>query len=303
MAETVDARSYGIRPPGHRLPDTIRLGPVLLQVADLERSLAFYRRVLGLRPLERPARPGPAPGAALAAPGADEPLVELVERPDAAPVPRRGRLGLYHFAIKVPDRAALGRLLAHLAANGVPVGMADHLVSEAVYLADPDGLGIEVYADRPRGEWRRDGRELVMTTEPLDAEAVLRAGRGEPWTAMPPGTVIGHVHFSVGSLETAADFYHRGLGFDKVVWSYPGALFLSVDGYHHHVGLNTWAAGAPPAGEGDARLLEWTLILPGAEDLGAVARSLGEAGHAVSRPGRDVVADDPWGTRVRLTTD
>ena len=141
--------------------------------------------------------------------------------------------------------------------------MSNHLVSEAVYLSDPDGLGIEVYADRPRGTWQHEGRQLVMATEPLDVEDVVRAGGGEPWSGMPAGTTLGHVHLFVGDLDAAARFYHEGLGFDKTVWSYPGALFLSAGGYHHHLGTNTWAVGAVPAGEGDARLLEWEIVLPG----------------------------------------
>ena len=155
---------------------------------------------------------------------------------------RGGQLGLYHFAILLPDRAALGRFVAHLARIGERAGASDHLVSEALYLSDPDGLGIEVYADRPRATWRYDGqRQLAMDTRPLDLNSLVQAAGGEPWTGMPAGTVMGHVHLHVGDIERAAAFYHAALGLDKVVWSYPGALFLSAGGYHHHVGLNTWA--------------------------------------------------------------
>ena len=233
----------GIRPPGYRLPDATRLGRVRLQVASLDRSLPFYEDVLGLRRLDR--RDGVA---TLGASGDGTALVELHERAGARPVPRRGRLGLYHFAVLLPDRAALGRFLAHLAARGVRAGMSDHAVSEALYLTDPDGLGIEVYADRPRDAWRYAGRQLHMHTEPLDTASLLAAGGGAPWAGMPPGTVIGHVHLHVGDIDAAAAFYHAALGFDKVVWSYPGALFLSAGGYHHHLGTNTWAAGAAPLG-------------------------------------------------------
>src|SRR5690606_740815 len=146
------------------------------------------------------------------------------------------RLGLYHFAILVPDRATLGRFVAHLAATGVRFGASDHLVSEALYLRDPDGLGIEVYVDRPRSEWATSRRKLEMATEPLDLARVASAGQGEAWGGQPAGTRIGHVHLRVADRERSATFYHHGLGLDKMVWSYPGALFLSAGGYHHHLG-------------------------------------------------------------------
>jgi len=291
-------RDYGIAPPGFRLPDATRLGAVRLEISDLARSLAYYEGVLGFRVVER--RPG---AATLGAHGDDTPLVELRERAGARPVPRRGRLGLYHYAILLPDRAALGRFLAHLAALGVPAGMSDHFVSEAIYLADPDGLGIEVYSDRPRSAWRHEDRQLAMTTIPLDAQDVVSAARGARWTGMPAGTTIGHVHLHVTDIDRAAAFYHEALGFDQMVWNYPGALFLAAGGYHHHLGTNTWAAPAPPAEEGDARLLEWEIVLPDARDLEGAARSLEGAGHAVHRDGGDAVVRDPWGTAVRLRAE
>lgn len=296
MQSTSNTPEYGIVPPGYRLPAALRLGRVRLQVADLARSLAYYEGVLGLRVIERA-----GDRAALGAHGDDAVLVELHERPGANAVPRRGRLGLYHFAILLPDRAALGRFVAHLAEIGARAGASDHMVSEALYLTDPDGLGIEVYADRPRSSWRHDAdRQLVMATEPLDLQNVVAAARGEQWTGMPAGTVVGHVHLFVGDLGTAESFFHRALGFDKVVWNYPGALFLSAGGYHHHLGTNTWATGAQPATDADARLLSWEIILPTAADAEAAARSLTSAGHTASREGGAWVATDPWGTRVRL---
>ncbi len=179
--------------------------------------------------------------------------------------------------------------------------MSDHSVSEALYLTDPDGLGIEVYADRPRSAWRHEGRQLHMTTEPLDARDLVRAAGGERWSGAPAGTVIGHVHLFVSDLEAAAAFYHAGLGLDKVVWSYPGALFLSAGGYHHHLGVNIWALGAAPAGEEDARLVEWELLLPTAADVAAAAASLEAAAAAVQREDDgSVLVLDPWGIPLRL---
>ena len=218
-------------------------------------------------------------------------------------MPRGGLLGLYHFAILLPDRSALGRFAAHLAANSLHAGSADHAVSEAIYLSDPDGLGIEVYADRPRTAWRSDAsRQLFMTTALLDVRSLIAAGAGEAWTGMPPGTTIGHVHLHVGDLNEADAFYHRALGFDKVVWTYPGALFLSAGGYHHHLGTNTWSAG-PPADDRYARLLSWELVVPRRSDAEAAARSLTFAG-----PAPEVTADawtvaDRWGTPIRIVVD
>jgi catechol 2,3-dioxygenase len=302
---TTRPNPYGLAPPRYRLPAATRLGAVRLQVADLERSLEWYRRVLGLEPLDRSPRPGGAldrPGrvARLSAPGASAPLVELHERPGAAPVPRRGRLGLYHYAILLPDRPSLGRFLRHVTEIGERAGMSDHLVSEALYLTDPDGLGIEVYADRARGDWRHEDGQLTMATIPLDVEAVLGAAGGGRWSGMPSGTELGHVHLFVADLERAATFYHAGLGFDKTVWSYPGALFLSAGGYHHHLGVNTWATGATPAGPDEARLLEWEVIVPSFPDAAAAIASIVEAGGTVEHSTDGGVARDPWGTTVRV---
>ena len=285
---------YGIAPPGYRLPHATRLGPVRLQVADVGRSLDYYQRVLGLRPLDREGGQ-----AALGAEDEEDPLVILYERPGVRPVPRSGLLGLYHFAILLPDRQALGRFVAHLGRLGEHAGSADHAVSEALYLTDPDGLGIEVYADRPRSLWQHDNRQLYMTTDRLDIRGLLAAGGDREWSGMPSGTTMGHVHLHVGDLDRAEAFYHRALGFDKVVWSYPGALFLSAGGYHHHLGNNTWSSG-PPASDSDARLLEWTIVLPGATDVANAARSLKASGYQAGQSEESIVSADPWGTSVRV---
>jgi catechol 2,3-dioxygenase len=289
---------HGIRPKNYRLPEATRLGRVRLQVADLERSLLFYERVLGFRVIERS-----ADSVTLGPHGDDHEIVELRQYRSARPVPQRGLLGLYHFAILLPDRPALGRFIAHLAEIGANAGMSDHAVSEAVYLTDPDGLGIEVYADRPRDSWRYDERQLYMTTKHLDADDVVRAAQGEKWTGMPPGTVLGHVHLYVDDIAKATAFYHDALGFDKVVWSYPGALFMSAGGYHHHLGTNTWAANAAKATDEDARLLEWEILVPTAEDAERACGSLKTAGYEAVRAGNEWRTTDPWGTRLRLVPE
>jgi catechol 2,3-dioxygenase len=286
---------YGIAPPAYRLPAATRLGRVRLQVADLDRSIAYYETVIGLRVIRREEAV-----ATLGAHGTDDVIVELHEMPGAKRITRRGQIGLYHFAILLPDRASLGRFVQHLASLGEYAGMSDHFVSEAVYLQDPDGLGIEVYADRPRTAWRTENNQLAMTTIPLDVPNLIAAAGSEPWTGAPAGTTLGHVHLYVRDLAEAAAFYHEGLGFDKVVWSYPGALFMSAGGYHHHLGTNTWAAGAPLAADDEARLLEWEILVPDADSAREVGENLEARGIGVERDGSDVVARDAWGTQVRV---
>jgi catechol 2,3-dioxygenase len=265
----------------------------------MERSLDYYQNVLGLRVLRRD-----GDVATLGARTGDSPLVALRAVKGTQAVGRHAKLGLYHFAILLPSRAALGSFVQHLAEIGVQAGAADHLVSEALYLRDPDGLGIEVYADRPRDTWLLDGEQLKMASDPLDFADVVRAANGAPWAGMPEGTVMGHVHLHVGDLDDAAAFYHAGLGLDKMVWQYPGALFMSAGGYHHHLGVNTWAGrGAPPAGDTDARLVEWHMVLPSQQDVEAAATSLEQSGYEVKHAGDDRLVRDPWGTRVRLMRD
>lgn len=282
----------GMRPPGFRLPESTHVGAVHLQVADLARSLAWYRTVLGFRVLEEDAR-----GAVL---GADRPLVHLHPREGARPVPRRGAYGLFHYAILLPERRALGAFVSHLAERDERVGMADHAVSEALYLWDPDNLGIEVYSDRPRSTWPKRGDEWAMTTDPLDVPDLVRAAEGASWQGMPDGTTLGHMHLHVGDLDTARGFYHDALGLDVTVWHYPGALFMSAGGYHHHLGTNTWSPG-PAAAEDEARLLHWELVLPDEDSVLQAGKSLKAAGYDARRLPRGIAVADPWGTALHLT--
>jgi catechol 2,3-dioxygenase len=277
------------------LPDDTHIGAVRLQVSDLGRSLDYYGQVLGLRTVELS-----RDRALLAAHDDDQPLVELREKPGVRPVPRGGLLGLYHFAIRVPDRPALGRFVAHLAAIGAHAGSADHAVSESLYLTDPDGLGIEVYADRPRDSWRREASgHVFMTTAPLDMPGVLAAAGGAPWSGMPARTDMGHVHLHVGDLDQAAAFYHLALGLDKTLETYAGALFLAAGGYHHHLGTNTWSHG-DRADDRYARLLSWDLVVPGTAN--AAAASISGAGYDVTAGDGAWTAADPWGTVVRIVS-
>jgi len=277
-----------------RAPAEAHIGHVVIQVADLERSLVYYTDVLGFAVRTR----GSAE-AQLGPHGDDGVLVEIRERRGVRPVPRRGLLGLYHFAVLVPSREDLGRALSHFHDRAISLGSADHLVSEALYLVDPDGLTIEVYRDRPRSEWRHRGEELAMASDPIDARGLIEAAGGPPFDGLPRGTTIGHMHFYVDDLTRAAAFYDAGLGLDATLRSFPGALFMSAGGYHHHVGTNTWAAGAPVATDDDAKLVEWEWVVPDKAAVDATTASLIRAGFSVD----GAASHDPWNIRVRLVTD
>jgi catechol 2,3-dioxygenase len=294
--EATSTEEFGIAPAGYRLPREARVGAVRLQVADLERSLRYYRDILGFEVANRSEET-----AALRAREGGEPLVELRARAGTADSPSRGRFGLYHFAVLLPSRGDLGRFLRHLLERGERFGASDHHVSEALYLTDPDGLGIEVYADRPRAKWERRGRELRMETLPLDVPSLLEEAGEGGWSGLPAGTRLGHLHLHVGDLREAARFYADGLGLNRIVWSYPGALFLAAGGYHHHLGLNTWA-GSHARGrlDDEAGLLEWEVVLPTAADVDAAADSVEQAGYTIQREPRSWSAEDPWGTRLRV---
>lgn len=286
----------GNGPARFRLPSSVGIGRVRLQVADLERSLGFYRDVIGFREIGRS-------GGTAELGAADGPtLLELAERRGVRPVPRGGLLGIYHFALLLPERRDLGRFLRRQVRDGVRFGAADHAFSEALYLEDPDGITIEVYADRPREVWTSAGTGgLPLVSDPLDAAGLMGAAGSRDWDSVPSGAVVGHMHFFVDDLDRAGDFY-TALGLEPMI-TIPSALFVAAGGYHHHVGLNTWRAGAPTASDDDARLLDWELRLPDADILADALASLERAGYG-PEPGRDrgVRISDPWGITVRLIT-
>ena len=227
------------------------IGRVRLRVAALDRARSYYAHVIGLRQLDGSL-------------GADAPLVELIGDPEAPPAPP-GTTGLFHLALLVPDRPSLARAVQRVISAGERfVGASDHFVSEALYLRDPEGNGIEIYRDRPRSEWEHEpSGELRMGTVPLDVDAVMAELPGGPDPGMPDRTVVGHVHLHVADLAAAEAFYAGDLGLDVTVRSYPGALFLSRCGYHHHIGLNTWQGeGAPAPPPGSRGLEDFELVLP-----------------------------------------
>lgn len=275
-----------------RLSQDITLGPVALRVSDRARTGDWLERVLGLTRLEQ-ARWGTADGAA---------LVTLREVAGARPMLPRGRLGIYHYALRLPARADLGRFLLHLEAMGEPFGASDHRVSEALYLTDPDGITVEVYADRPRAEWTYQEGEVVATIDPLDRPALVAAAGGEAWAGFPARGDMGHLHFFVGDLAEAERFYVDAIGFEPTTRRLRGALFVAAGGYHHHLGLNVWAAGQPVAGPEDAGLDEWELVLPAPADAEALAIRAREAGVEVAREAGALVLTDPWRLRARVVT-
>jgi catechol 2,3-dioxygenase len=273
------------------------LGLVALTVTDLARSADFYRNVLGFSIMEEG-----KDKMVLGAGG--KPLLSLTEKAGAPPA-QATATGLYHFAILVPTRADLAKSLLHLVQSGYPLeGAADHLVSEALYLSDPDSNGIEIYRDRPREDWPRRAGVIQMATDPLDLRALLVEAQADerPWDGLPAGTKLGHMHLQVGNLSQARDFYHGALGFDIVVdWEHMGALFVSAGGYHHHIGLNTWRSrGGRPAPEGSAGLAYFSIILPDAAALAPVLARLDAAGIEYRQENGAVVVEDPWKNSILL---
>jgi len=232
----------------------ISAGPVTLDVADLDRVATFYRDALGLQERaadDRTVRLGTA----------DRDLVALHHAPDAAPAPQAA--GLFHVAILYPSRADLADAIVRLGQHGVRLdGASDHLVSEAVYLRDPEGNGIELYRDRERDEWRTDDHgHVAMDTLQLDLAGVLRSGSGHASSAVPADAIVGHVHLQTADIAASRAFYADALGFDVMVESYPGALFVATDGYHHHIGLNVWNSRGRIAVPGARGLRHATLLL------------------------------------------
>ena len=247
-------------------------GEIRLRVPDLGRSLAFYADFLGFRAKRTAPRL-----AELSADGVT-PLVVLEERPGATVLPPQSHTGLYHVAFLLPERRFLGAFLARLLESRMPFGHADHFVSEAIYISDPDGNGIEIYRDRPREEWPMAGPEVRMANAPLDFDGIVAAAGDRPWDGIAPEARIGHVHLQVSDLAEAERFYCRILGFN-VMQRWRGALFVSAGGYHHHIGLNVWSSlGGPPPPEDSAGLEYFEIRLPSAEDLARLKAVLSREG-------------------------
>jgi catechol 2,3-dioxygenase len=275
------------------LPAETRMGPVELTVSDLERSLDYYRKAIGLGVRQE------VDGRASL--GGDSELLVLHEVPGAQPAPRN--TGLFHFALLVPERRDLAAWLAHAIREQVPMtGVSDHFVSEALYLRDPDGHGIEIYADRPRELW--EGQVARMTTEPLDLENLLGElddPEQEPFDGLPGGTVMGHVHLQVADIPETLRFYRDVMGFDEMATLGSQATFLATGGYHHHVGANTWAsAGAPPPPEGSASLRLASVFLPDSASRDEVVGRVAATGQDPEETPEGPIVRDPSGNRLLL---
>jgi catechol 2,3-dioxygenase len=290
------------------LPDDTRLGPVTLAVRNVERALAFYRDLAGLTE-HRTTGDGAASASAmrnedgrivtLGAGGAH--VVRLKEEPAARPSPERSS-GLYHTAIRYPDRATLAWAIRRILDARYPLtGASDHGVSEAFYLDDPDGHGVELYADRPRERWRWAGNMVEMVSKPLDFDSLLAEAEVR-FDGAPEGTVVGHVHLRVSSIEEAERFYCDVVGFAVTARLANTATFMAAGGYHHHIGANIWQSrGAPAAGRGYVGLRELTIIVPASGGVAAFIERAEGAGVAVARESDgSAVASDPWEHRVRV---
>jgi catechol 2,3-dioxygenase len=276
------------------LPAGLRLGAVHLTVTELDRSIRFYERAIGLRTHSR----GDG-DAALGAGGED--LLVLVERSDARPAGRHA--GLYHFALLHHSRADLARAMRRLIDTQTPIsGASDHGISEAIYLPDPDGNGIELAADRPRERWGDLRDPTTIGPEPLDLQGLLAVVEGEdPQPRAPQELVVGHVHLHVGDIESALAFWRDTVGFE-VKTRFPSAAFISAGGYHHHLGLNTWRGeGVPPAPDDAVGLRHWTIVLEDAAQVAGVRERVAQTGAELEeRPG-GFLTRDPWRNAVVFT--
>ncbi len=275
--------------------DTVpmRIGTVRLRVRDLEKISAFYRTALGLAETARD-------GSHVVLGTGTTPLLELAGDPSLVPNDRR-QAGLFHTAFLLPERADLGRWMDHARASGIRLqGASDHIVSEALYLADPEGNGIEIYADRPVPLWRSADGNIQMTTEPLDVQDLLASAEGTGWSGFPDAGTIGHVHLQVGDTAAADSFYRDILGFETTV-DYPGASFYGSGGYHHQLAGNIWnsrRAGARPTGMAGLDRVE--IVVRDRATIDVIAARAESAGSPIVNETDGITLHDPWGTAIAL---
>lgn len=292
--ETIERRRCGLT---QTIATETTIGEVQLTITNIDNALKFYRDQLGFSLLSQ------AGGQALLGAGSAG-LLRLFENPAARK--EKGVTGLYHFAVLLPDRRSFARLIYNLAENGIEVsGVADHGVSEAIYMSDPDGNGIELYSDRRRNDWPRDdlGR-LQMGTEQLDLEDLLLELRNglDPFSGLPEHTTVGHIHLHVANLASADHFYREVLGFELMQRYGTSAMFFSAGGYHHHVGVNVWAGEGAPPPPPDAIGLRWFEIrLPGQAALDAISARLQAAGIAFEAHDGGLLVRDPSQNGILLT--
>jgi catechol 2,3-dioxygenase len=276
-------------------PDT-NIGLVKLRVSDLQRSIRFYGDVVGLKVLNE------GDGTADLTADGKRALVRIQDIAGAVVPPRKSAAGLYHYAILVPDRRSLGLVLRNLIRTGIHVGQADHLVSEALYIADPDHNGIEIYVDRPRETWGYDAAGHVrMAVDPIDWDGLLMEAADTPWNGLPAATTMGHIHLHVSDLGATKHFYEEVLGFDVMAQMGNAALFVAAGGYHHHIGLNTWAGvGAGLAPDNAAGMAFYEIVVATEEAKRSVVARLHEAGVPIREEEGAVVFHDPTGIEIHL---
>ncbi len=277
----------------HSKPNTY-VGHVNIKVQDLDRSLTFYQEVLGFQILEQTDTT-----VKLTTDG--KMSVLSIEQPENV-VPKEGKTtGLYHFALLLPKRSDLADIVHHFMNIGIRYGSSDHLVSEALYLADPDGNGIEIYIDRDPSEWSWSNGEVAMTVDPLNFEELLTERKQQSWKGLPAGTVMGHIHLHVSELKKTEEFYSNGLGFEVVNRFGNQALFISTGKYHHQIALNTWAGvGAPTPPLNSVGLESFTIVLADEVARNNVIAQLESIGASVTEDKGSFVTHDPSGNRIYL---
>jgi len=275
----------------HKAPNTFT-GEVHLNVADVDKSIRFYKEIIGFKVLEE------AAGKVVLTADGKTPLL-IIEQPENVTAKELRRTGLYHFALLLPERADLGKMIVHLSQNNIALGAADHKVSEAIYLSDPDGNGIEIYIDRDSSTWDWEAGEVEMTTDPLDAQGIVAESAGQPFIGLPTETIMGHVHLHVSNLQETEKFYNA-LGFE-VTSHYPQALFMSSGKYHHHIALNMWnGVGAARPSENSVGLQSYALIYPDQITLDKTIAALNELGVKIESFKNGVITEDPSGNRIVL---
>ncbi|EAD5640170.1 VOC family protein [Listeria monocytogenes] len=275
------------------ISEELRLGEVVLNVGHLKEMAGFYQEVIGLKLLEENERM-----VRLGVSGSDEALLVL-KKIDNAVVPEVPRIGLFHTAFLLPTRESLADVLLHLAKSGYPIdGAGDHAYSEALCLHDIEGNGIEIYADRPKAEWMRDGDgNLPMVTEQVDVDSLLQIATDEPFTGMPNGTIIGHVHLQVADADKAEQFYKEVLGMNLTT-AIPSARFFAAGDYHHHIGSNVWAGrNLELLQENETGLAWFTIITP---DKDAIITNLIEQGYDVKRLENTISVTDSNGIKIHF---
>ncbi|MDR7857431.1 VOC family protein [Tissierella sp.] len=278
----------------HEKP-SIFVKEIVLKVADIERSIEFYTKIMGFNILNREENK-----AILTADGIN-PMITIVQPENVVPKLLR-RTGLYHFALLLPSRSHLGLFLKHIREEGYPIrGASNHGVSEAIYLEDPDENGIEVYRDIDSKEWKSDDNQINMVTDPLDYNGLMTDIGDEKWQSIPKNTVVGHIHLHVRDLDEAKRFYCDGLGFDLVTKIANSALFISSQGYHHHIGLNIWnGRNAEPLADNSVGMKYFTMLFPDIETRERIINNLVSLGYKIIEEDNNIFTKDPSSNLIKL---